>query len=94
MLVSYAFRPKTSVHSRKAAVDSAFVSPLYRGKVGVDYRVFYIAVSCAFTASFYCHFYLRSAHLAISVVDLYLYWWPPILYCRCGVLLVYHQVSV
>ena len=52
MLVSHAFRPKTSVRSRKAAVDSAFVSPLYRGRVGVDYRVFYMAVSCAFSAFF------------------------------------------
>ena len=72
MFVNHAFRPKTSVHSRKAAVDSAFVSPLYRGRVGVDYGVFYMAVSCAFTASFHCCFYLRSTHLAISVVDLHL----------------------
>ena len=73
MLVSYIFRPKTSVYSRKAAVDSAFVSPLYRGRVGVDYGVFYMAASCAFAASFHCYFYSRSAHLIISVVDLYLY---------------------
>ena len=72
MLASHAFRPKTSVHSRKAAVDSAFVSPLYRGRVGVDYGVFYMAASCVFAASFHRRFYLRSAHLAISVVDLYL----------------------
>ena len=73
MLVSHAFRPKTSVHSKKAAVDSTFVSPLYRGRVGVDYGVFYIAASCVFTASFYYYFHLRSAHLVISIVDLYLY---------------------
>ena len=72
MLASHAFRPRTSVHSRKAAVDSAFVSPLYRGRVGVSHRVFYVAASYAFAASFHCYFYLRSAHLAISVVDLYL----------------------
>ena len=72
MLVSHIFRPKTSVHNKKAAVDSAFISPLYRGKVGVAYRVFYMAASCVFTASFYCCFYLRSAYLAISIVDLYL----------------------
>ena len=72
MLVSYAFRPRTSVRSRKAAVDSAFVSPLYRGRVGIDYRVFYVAASCAFAAFFYYCFYLRSAYLIISVVDLYL----------------------
>ena len=72
MLASHAFRPKTSVCSRKAAVDSAFVSPLYRGRVGVNYGVFHIAVSYAFTASFYYCFYLRSAHLAINIVDFYL----------------------
>ena len=93
MLASHTFRPKTSVHSRKAAVDSAFVSPLYRGRVGVDHGVFHVAASCAFAAFFYRRFHLRSAHLAISVVDLYLYWWPPILYCRCGALLVCRQVS-
>ena len=93
MFASHAFRPRTSVRNRKAAVDSAFVSPLYRGRVGVDYGVFYVAASYVFTALFYCCFYLRSAHLAISVVDLYLCWWPPILYRRCGALLVCRQVS-
>ena len=73
MLVSYAFRPKTSVHSKKAAVDSAFVSPSYRGRVGVNHGVFHVAVSCAFAISFYYHFYLRSAYLVISIVDFYLY---------------------
>ena len=73
MLVSHIFKPKTSVRSKKAAVDSAFISPLYRGRVGVNYGVFYIAASCAFTTFFHCYFYLRSAYLAISVVDLYLY---------------------
>jgi hypothetical protein len=34
--------------------------------------VFYIAASCIFTTSFYYRFYLRSTHLIISVVDLYL----------------------
>ena len=72
MLASHIFRPKTSVCSKKAAVDSTFISPLYRGRVGVDYGVFHIAISCAFTASFYCRFYLRSAYLAISIVDFYL----------------------
>ena len=93
MLTSYAFRPKTSVHSRKAAVDSTFVSPLYRGRVGVNYGVFHVAASYVFAASFYYYFHSRSAYLAISVVDLYLCWWPPILYCRCGALLVYRWVS-
>ena len=72
MLASYAFRPRTSVRSRKAAVDSAFISPLYRGRVGINYRVFYIAASCIFATSFYRRFYLRSAHLIISIVDLHL----------------------
>ena len=73
MLASHAFRPRTSVRSRKAAIDFAFISPLYRGRVGVDYRVFYMAASCVFTASFYRRFHLRSAHLAISIVNLHLY---------------------
>ena len=68
MLVSHAFRPRTSVRSRKAAVDSTFVSPLYRGRVSINYRVFYIAASYIFTTSFRHRFHLRSAHLAISVV--------------------------
>ena len=73
MLVSHAFRPRTSIHSKKAAVDSAFVSPLYKGRVGVNYGVFYVAVSCAFATLFHCYFYLRSAYFVISVVDLHLY---------------------
>ena len=72
MLISYTFRPRTSVRSRKATIDSAFISPLYRGRVGVNYRVFHIAASYIFAASFYRRFYLRSAHLAISIVDLHL----------------------
>ena len=91
--MSHAFRPKTSVCSKKAAIDSAFISPSYRGRVSVDYGVFYVAASCAFTTFFYYCFYLRSAYLVINIVDLYLYWWPPILCRRCGVLLVYYQVS-
>ena len=74
MLVSHIFRPKTSIYSKKAAVDSAFISPLYRGRVGINYGVFYVAASCAFATSFYHYFYLRSAYLAISIVDLHLYW--------------------
>ena len=73
MLASHAFRPRTSVRSRKAAVDSAFISPLYRGRIGINYGVFYIVVSYVFTTSFYCRFYLRSAHLVISVINFYLY---------------------
>jgi hypothetical protein len=73
MLISYAFRPRTSVRSRKAAIDSAFISPLYRGRVNINYRVFYIAAFYIFTASFYYYFYLRSAYLIVSIVDLYLF---------------------
>ena len=71
--MSHTFRPKTSVCSKKAAIDSAFISPLYRGRVSINYGVFYVAASCVFAASFYCCFYLRSAHFAISIVDFYLY---------------------
>ena len=48
MLASHAFRPRTSIRSRKAAVDSAFVSPSYRGRVGVDHGVFHVAAACVF----------------------------------------------
>ena len=40
MLASYVFRPITSVYNKNAAIDFAFVSPLYRGTVGVVYKVF------------------------------------------------------
>ena len=73
MPASHAFRPRTSICSRKAAVDSAFVSPLYRGRVSVNYRVFYIVMSCVSATSFYYCFYSRSAYLVINIVDLYLY---------------------
>ena len=52
MLASYAFRPRTSVYSRKVAVDSAFVYPLYRGRVVFTYRVLYIVTFYTFTAFF------------------------------------------
>ena len=73
MLASYTFRPRTSVRSRKAAIDSTFVSPLYKGRVGINYRVFYVAASYIFATLFYCRFYLRSTYFTISIVDLYLY---------------------
>jgi hypothetical protein len=73
MLISHAFKPKTSVRSRKAAIDSTFISPLYRGRVSINYRVFHIAASYIFTTSFHYHFHLRSTYLAINIVDLYLY---------------------
>ena len=40
MLASYAFRPIIFVHNKNAAVDFAFISPLYKGIVNVVYRVF------------------------------------------------------
>jgi hypothetical protein len=86
MLASHAFSPRTSVRRRKAAVDSAFVCPSYRGRVGFDHRVPHVVALCAFAAFFYCRFHLISAHLAMQVVDLHLCWWPPILCCRCGAL--------
>ena len=82
MPASYTFRPKTSIRSRKAAIDSTFISPLYRRRVRINYRVFYMAASYIFATSFYRYFYLRSAYLTISIVDLYLYQQPPILYRR------------
>ena len=73
MLTSYTFRPRTSIYSRKAAIDSTFISPLYREKVSIDYRVFYIAASYIFATLFYRRFHLRSTYLTISIVDLHLY---------------------
>ena len=82
MLTSYIFSPRTSIYSRKAAVDSTFICPLYRGRVSVVYRVFYVVALYTFTAFFQYYFYLISTYLTIYIVDLYLYQWPPILYCR------------
>ena len=45
MLVSHAFRPITFVYNKNTAVDFAFVSPLYRGIVGVIYGVFLLQTS-------------------------------------------------
>ena len=73
MLASYAFSPKISVQSRNAAVDSAFICPLYRRRVAFNYGVLYIVTLYALAAFFQRHFYLISAHLAIYMVDLYLY---------------------
>ena len=88
MLASYIFSPRISVQSRNAAVDSAFVCPLYRGRVAFDYGVLYIVALCALAAFFQYCFYSISAHFAMYIVDLHLYQWPLILqYCR-GALLV------
>ena len=53
MLTSYAFSSKTFIRNRKAAVDSAFIYPLYRGRVGIIYRVLYVVPLYAFTAFFF-----------------------------------------
>ena len=73
MLASYAFRPRTSIRSRKAAVDSAFVYPLYRGKVAFTYRVHYIVTFYTFMAFSQCRFYSLSTHFVMHIVDLHLY---------------------
>ena len=93
MLASHAFSPRISICSRKAAIDSAFDCPLYRGRVAVVYGVFYVVALCAFAAFFYHRFHLVSAHLAMHVVDLYLCWWPPSLYCCGGALPAQRRVS-
>ena len=73
MLASHIFSPKISIYSKNATVDSAFVYPLYKGRVAFNYRVFYIVTFCALTAFFQRRFYSISAHLVMHVVDLHLY---------------------
>ena len=74
MLASHVFRPITFVCNKNMTVDSAFVSPLYRGIVGVVHGVFQVAASCVFAVSFQCLFHSRSAHLAINVINFHLCW--------------------
>ena len=92
MLISYTFRPKTSVYSKITAVDSAFVCPLYRGRVAFNYGVLYIVAFYAFAAFSQCHFYSLSAHLVMHIVNLHLYWRPPILYYLSGALLALRRL--
>ena len=73
MLASYIFSPRISVRSKNAAVDSAFVCPLYRGRVAFDYGVLYIVALCVLAAFFQRYFYSISAHLVMHMVDLYLW---------------------
>ena len=54
-------------------MDSAFVYPLYRGRVAFNYRVLYIVALCALAAFFQRCFYSMSAHLVMHIVDLHLY---------------------
>ena len=93
MLASHAFSPKTSIYSKKAAVDSTFKYSLYRGRVAIVHRVFYMVAFYAFTAFFYRHFYSISAYLAMYIVDLYLCQWPSSLCCCGSALLVQCWVS-
>ena len=94
ILISHIFSPKISIRNKKAAVNSTFNYPLYRGRVAIVYRVFYMVTLCAVTAFFHRHFYLISAHLVIYIVDLHLYWQPPSLYCCGSTLLVQCQVFI
>ena len=73
MLVSHIFSPKISIYSKNAAIDSAFICLLYRGRVGFNYGVFYVVALYAFIAFFHCCFYSIFAHFAMHVVDLHLY---------------------
>ena len=93
MLASHVFSPRISVRSRKAAVDSAFDYPSYRGRVAVVHGVFHVVALCTFAAFFHRRFHSVSAHLAMHVVDLHLCWWPPSLCCCGGALPAWHRVS-
>ena len=62
-----------SIYNKKVAINFIFISPLYKGSININYRVFYIVIFYIFTTSFYYRFYLRSTYLIISIVDLYLY---------------------
>ena len=72
MLASHTFSPRTSIYSKNAAVNSAFICLLYRGRVTFNYKVLYVVTVCPFTAFFQYYFYLLSAHLVMYIVDLYL----------------------
>ena len=78
MLTIYIFKPKTSIRSRKAAIDSTFIRPLYKRSISINYRVFYTAAFYIFTTSFQRRFYLKPTYFIISVVDFYLYQYPSI----------------
>ena len=67
------FSPRTSIYSKNVAVDSAFIYPLYRGRVAFDYGVLYMVTLYTLIAFFQRYFHSVSTHLAIYIVDLYLY---------------------
>ena len=70
MLASHTFRPRTSVCSKKAAVDSAFVCPSYRGRVAFAHGVLHIVAFFAFAALSQRRFHLLSAHFVMHIVNL------------------------
>ena len=67
------FSPKISIYSKKVAIDFAFNCPLYKGRVTIVHRVFYMVILCTFTAFFPRRFHSVSAHLVMYIVDLHLY---------------------
>ena len=93
MLASHTFRPRTSIRSKNAAVDFAFIYSLYRGRVAFDHRVLHIVTFFTFAALSQCCFHSLSAHLVMHIVNLHLCQWPLILYCLCVALLVQCRFS-
>ena len=93
MLTSHTFRPRTSVRSRNVAINSAFICPLYRGKVAFNHGVLYIVAFFAFAALSQYRFYSLSAHLVMHIVNLYLYQWPLILCYLCSALPARYRFS-
>jgi hypothetical protein len=79
---SHAFSPITSVRKRKRAVASALVSPSYRGIVRTVHGVSHVLARRPYASFSHLFLHVMSAHLAISVVDLYRCWWPPCLSLR------------
>ena len=53
-------------------MDSAFVCPLYKGRVTFDYGVLHIVALYTLAAFFQRYFYSLSAHLVMYIVDLHL----------------------
>ena len=76
ILASHTFKPKISVYSRKAAIDSTFICPLYRGRVAFAHRVLHIVAFCTFAAFSQRRFHSLSAYLVMYIVNLHLYYGP------------------
>ena len=73
MLTSYAFRFKTSICNKKAIIDFTFVYPLYKEKINIIYRIFYMAAFWAFVAFSQHYFYLIFIYFVMYIIDFYLY---------------------